>query len=159
MDFIIFSGLQHSRVCHYINTYDIWCNYHIKLAAQHATLPPHLQLDLGSAHTIDGTVPKFHKLAHGKQCHIMFSLNYLEGVGQTDSKGIERDWSSVNGAARSTKEMGEGSRHDALDDIWGDTNYHKVIGFGEQGSMHIMQMTNTDFLIKVNSSKRNARVH
>jgi len=159
MDFIVFSGLQHSRVRHYINTYDIWCNYHIKLAARHATLPPHLQLDLGGAHTIDGAVPKFHEPAHGKRCHTTFSLNYLEGVGRTDGEGIERDWSSVNGAARSTKEMGEGSRHDALDDIWGDTNYRKVIGFGEQGSMHIMQMTNTDFLIKGNSSKRNARVH
>jgi hypothetical protein len=131
MDYIVFSGLQHSRVQHYINTSDIWCNYGIKLRARHDLLPPNLQLDLDNDHTIEGAIPKFHEPAHGKRCHTTYSLNYLPGVGQTDGEGIERDWSSVNGAARSTKEMGEGSRHDALDDIWGDTNYRKVIGFGE----------------------------
>ncbi|KAF9505874.1 hypothetical protein BS47DRAFT_1306050, partial [Hydnum rufescens UP504] len=30
----------------------------------------------------------------------------------------------------STKEMGEGSRHDTLNDIWGNTNYRKFIAMG-----------------------------
>jgi hypothetical protein len=136
MDYIIFSGLQHSRVQHYINTYDIWCNYHIKLPARHALLPPHLQLHLDDGeHTIDGAIPKFHEPAHGKRCHTTFSLNYLPGVGRTDGEGIERDWSSINGAARSTKEMGAGSRHDTLDDHWGDVNYRKVVSFGTFGNI------------------------
>ncbi|KAF9509447.1 hypothetical protein BS47DRAFT_1373513 [Hydnum rufescens UP504] len=119
------------KVRHHINTYDIWCNCHIKLLAHHTVLPPHLQLDLDGDHLIDGAIPKFYKPAHSKCCHITFLLNYLTGVGQTDGEGIEHDWSSVNGAARSTKEMGVGSRHNALDDVWGDTNYCKVIGLGE----------------------------
>ncbi|KAF9512236.1 hypothetical protein BS47DRAFT_1363255 [Hydnum rufescens UP504] len=47
-----------------------------------------------------------------------------------DGEGIEHDWSSVNAAAQSTKEMGEGSWHNMLDDIWGDTNYWKILAIG-----------------------------
>ncbi|KAF9503087.1 hypothetical protein BS47DRAFT_1369804 [Hydnum rufescens UP504] len=34
----------------------------------------------------------------------------------------------MNAVAMSTKEMGEGSTHDALNNFWGDWNYHKILG-------------------------------
>ncbi|KAF9510498.1 hypothetical protein BS47DRAFT_1247513, partial [Hydnum rufescens UP504] len=107
-------------------TYDIWCMYHKNLHIRHLQLPSALQFDFNSV-TLDGAVPKFHLNAHGDLCRTVFSLNFFPGVGHMDGEGIERDWASVNGAARSTKEMGEGSQHDTLDDIWGNTNYRKFI--------------------------------
>ncbi|KAF9508560.1 hypothetical protein BS47DRAFT_1373652 [Hydnum rufescens UP504] len=79
---------------------------------------------------VDGVIPKFHLPAHKEGCHTIYSLNLRPGAGRTDGEGIERDWSAMNAAATSTKEMGEGSRHDALDDFWGDWNYRKILGIG-----------------------------
>ena len=133
MDYILFSGLQGSNLRDYLNTYDIWCMYHKNLRTRHLQLPASLQFDFDSV-TFDGAIPKFHLNAHGESCRTVYSLNFYPGVGRTDGEGIEHDWASVNGAARSTKEMGEGSRHDTLDDIWGDTNYRKVIAMGKSNS-------------------------
>ncbi|KAF9503966.1 hypothetical protein BS47DRAFT_1401889 [Hydnum rufescens UP504] len=109
------NGLQGTTLRDHLNTYDIWCMYHKNLCIRHLQLPSALQFDFDSV-TLDRAVPKFHLNAHG--------------VGHTDGEGIERDWASVNGAARSTKEMGEGLRHDTLNDIWGDMNYRKFIAMG-----------------------------
>ncbi|KAH9477994.1 hypothetical protein JR316_0010227 [Psilocybe cubensis] len=61
-------------------------------------------------------------------CQTSFSFNFTPGVGRTDGESPERGWSSANGIASSTKEMGPGSRNDTLDDHFGDYNWRKIIG-------------------------------
>ncbi|KAG5635682.1 hypothetical protein H0H81_010420 [Sphagnurus paluster] len=41
-------------------------------------------------------------------------------VGRTDGEAPKRGWAAVNAVTSSTKEMGPGSRHDTLDDHFGD---------------------------------------
>jgi Kyakuja-Dileera-Zisupton transposase len=48
-----------------------------------------------------------------------------------DGDGIEHDWANLNPAASSMKEMSEGSHHDTIDDLFGDWNYHKILGLGK----------------------------
>ena len=123
----MFSSLKYFAVLTFIIfSYDIVCQWFKKLWARHSTLPEGLQFDRTSK-AIRYVIPKFHLQAHNKKCHTTFSLNFLPGSGRTDGEGIERDWAIMNAAANSTKEMSEGSRHDTLDDLWGDWNYRKIL--------------------------------
>ncbi|KAH9479046.1 hypothetical protein JR316_0007621 [Psilocybe cubensis] len=76
-------------------------------------------------------VPKFHLPAHIPKCQTSFLFNLTPRVGRTDGESPERGWSSANGVASSTKEMGPGSRSDTLDDHFGDYNWRKIIGIAE----------------------------
>ena len=119
MDFIVFSSIQTTILLFVLISYDIYCQWSKKLwTSRYPSFPPDLQLDLKRTE-IDGVIPKFHIPAHKEGCHTIYSLNLRPGAGRTDGEGIERDWSAMNAAAKSTKEMSEGSRHDALDDFWG----------------------------------------
>ena len=91
--------------------------------------PQHMQVDRTRT-TISVVVPKGHVNSHKEDCRTRFSLSFRPGSGQTDGEGVERNWAIMNMAAGSTKEMGEGHRHDTLDDLWGDLNYRKVLGLG-----------------------------
>lgn len=75
-------------------------------------------------------VPKCHLPGHRLLCQAPHSLNLMESVGRTDGEGIERGWSSFNGLASSTKEMGPGARHDTIDDHVGHHNWRKNILLG-----------------------------
>ena len=129
MDYIIFSSIQSCGLHEVLLSYDIFCQWSKKQQTRHALLPAALQLD--PAIDLSGVVPKFHLPAHKNICHTKYSLNLCPGCGRTDGEGIERDWSNINPAAMSTKEMGEGSRHDTIDDLFGDWNYRKNVGLGE----------------------------
>ncbi|KAF9516744.1 hypothetical protein BS47DRAFT_1291952 [Hydnum rufescens UP504] len=102
--------------------YNIFCQWITKLHCRLPSLPPEFQIDPNIT-TLRGVIPKFHFRAHKPEGHAQFSLNWMPGVGQTDGEGIEQDWSSINPAPNSMKEMGSGCRHDTLDDIWSDLNY------------------------------------
>ncbi|KAF9503292.1 hypothetical protein BS47DRAFT_1374483 [Hydnum rufescens UP504] len=113
MDYIMFSSLQGTKLGRITISYDIFCQWITKL---HCQLP--------SAHKPEG--------------HAQFSLNWMPGVGRTDGEGIERDWSGINPAANSTKEMGSGCRHNTLDDIWSDLNYRKIMTLNKsQAQIHL----------------------
>ncbi|KAF9516207.1 hypothetical protein BS47DRAFT_1371801 [Hydnum rufescens UP504] len=117
IDYIVFSSLQIFTVISLIVfSYDI--------------LPAHIQVDCLTK-SMWYIIPKFHMNGHHKKCHLTFSLNLLPGSGQTDGEGVEHDWEIMNSAANSTKEMSEGSRHDTLNDLWGDWNYWKVMIMGK----------------------------
>jgi hypothetical protein len=134
MDYIIFSSIQSCGLRGILLSYDIFCQWTKKQQARHTSLPLALQLD--PRIQLTGVVPKFHLPAHKQLCHTKFSLNLRPGAGRTDGEGIERDWSNINPAAMSTKEMGEGSRHDTIDDLFGDWNYRKVMGLGTLSPHH-----------------------
>ncbi|KAF9513214.1 hypothetical protein BS47DRAFT_1296509, partial [Hydnum rufescens UP504] len=138
MDFIIFSSLRSCTLRSVLLSYDIFCQWMKKQQARHAKLPPMLHLNPNTKLT--GVIPKFHLPAHKQQCHTKYSLNLRPGSGCTDGEGIERDWANINPAALSTKEMGEGSRHDTIDDLFGDWNYRKVMGLGKS-LLHLIPCT------------------
>lgn len=108
--------------------YDIACQWSSNFATRMKELPSSLHIT-SNVH-IEYAIPKCHLHAHQVACQTPNSLNLKPGVGRTDGEGIERDWSLVNPAANSTKEMGAGSRHDTLDDIFGYHNWLKTTGLG-----------------------------
>ncbi|KAF9506615.1 hypothetical protein BS47DRAFT_1374076 [Hydnum rufescens UP504] len=129
MDYIIFSGLQSCGLHEILLSYNIFCQWAKKQEAHHDLLPVALQLD--PQITLLGVVPKFHLPAHKDICHMKYSLNLCPGCGRTDGEGIEHDWSNINPTAMSMKEMGSGSRHGTIDDLFRDWNYCKNVGLGE----------------------------
>ncbi|TDL23120.1 hypothetical protein BD410DRAFT_721379 [Rickenella mellea] len=130
IDYIFASAMRRYRAGPKVISYDIACQWSRNLAQRFRNLPDHLFFEV----TIDGiryAIPKFHILAHLIKCQLVYSLNLMRGVGRTDGENIERGWSKIEGAAGNTKEMGPGSRHDALDDHWGFANFITYIGFGK----------------------------
>jgi hypothetical protein len=97
-----------------------------------------------SFHFLDGhmhiiyLVPKFHLPTHVVDYHTWFSFNLTKGVSHTDGEAPEQGWAEVNPLAPSTKEMGPGSHCDTLDAHFGDYNWIKVIGMGEQLTICIL---------------------
>ena len=111
-----------------IISYDIACKWSIRFITRFNT--NHEDLDL-SRFSITYLVPKFHLPAHGPKCRVRYSFNYTPGVGRTHSETVEQEWAYINQAALSTREMGPGARHSALDDSWGGWNWKKVLGLGK----------------------------
>jgi hypothetical protein len=58
-------------------------------------------------------------------------LSYAVGVGRTDGEGIERTWAILNPLGYSTKEMGKGAHHDAIENKVDHLNFEKNIGQGK----------------------------
>jgi len=127
-DYIVASYLQRCQVRDVKISYDIACKWSINLHSRFDTR--HEDVDL-SKFTITYLVPKFHLPAHGTKCHTQYSFNYTRGVGRTHGETVEQEWAYINLAALSTREMGPGARHSALDDSWGGWNWKKLLGFGK----------------------------
>ncbi|KAJ7161448.1 hypothetical protein C8R43DRAFT_1123892 [Mycena crocata] len=109
-------------------SYDIACQWKINLMTRKLKMPdtikPLAELE------IEYALPVWHAAAHERDCQAQNSLAYTEGAARTDGEGIERTWSGLNPAAWSTKEMGEGARHDALEDRIDHHNWEKNISQG-----------------------------
>lgn len=130
MDFIFASSLCNTSLKKVTVSYDIACQWSVKLENRLKLLPENLRSTVNNI-DIEFAVPKLHINSHKSSCHTKFGLNYRPGVGRTDGEGVERRWSEANNASTSTKEMCEGHRHDVLDDVCNDSNYRKTIGIGE----------------------------
>ncbi|KAJ6486562.1 hypothetical protein C8R47DRAFT_979565, partial [Mycena vitilis] len=130
MDYMFFRSIKGSALMRFFISYDIACQWHLDIwnrmiKYQDATI------------TIDGAgkfmtflVPKFHLPAHIEACNLKYSFNLTRDVGQTDGEAPERGWANANPLARSTKEMGPGSRRDTLDDHFNDWNHKKIVALG-----------------------------
>ncbi|KAJ7107309.1 hypothetical protein C8R43DRAFT_905798 [Mycena crocata] len=129
MDYIVLSALLGMSLLWLTISYDIACQWQINLPTRMKEMPKHLQLP--SDVEIQFGLPVWHAAAHEASCQAQNSLTYLEGVGRTDGEGIERTWSGLNPAAWSTKEMGKGARHDALEDRMDHHNWEKNISQGD----------------------------
>jgi hypothetical protein len=132
MDYIILSALSCGngfRANQLMITYDIVCQWSKKVFARVHQLPSDLQVQFGETEVTFG-VPKFHLPAHGKSCQHRYSLNYIPGSARTDGEGVEREWSHINLAAMSTREMSPGQRHEVLDDMWNGWNWRKLTSLG-----------------------------
>jgi hypothetical protein len=125
MDVSMFSPLRGTRLKRLVISYDVACQWSANFWSRHRQLPLALQISEETTALVF-LIPKFHLLAHRMSCHSRYNFNYTPGVGRTDGEQVERLWSPLNKAAHSTKEMGRGSRHDALDDQCNDSNYCKI---------------------------------
>jgi hypothetical protein len=115
-------------------SYDIACKWSINLHTRFKT--HHGDVDL-SKFSLTHLVPKFHLAAHGEKCRPKYSFNYTHGVGRTHGETVEQEWAYINLAALSTREMGPGARHTALDDSWGGWNWKKILGLGEYSDLQL----------------------
>ena len=110
-------------------SYDIACQWSVKLPHRCTIYPPDLVSDLPDL-AMRFFVPKFHLPAHISKCQAEYSFNLTPFVGRTDGEAPERGWSETNAMATSTKEMGPGSRRDTLDDHFRDHNWGKISKMG-----------------------------
>ncbi|KAH8833463.1 hypothetical protein DL96DRAFT_1703117 [Flagelloscypha sp. PMI_526] len=116
MDFIFFSALcTVAMTLSILVSYDIACQWSKNLTTRMEKLPPQLQCSSAKEFICTG-LPVWHATGHEAKCRMANSLTLMEGAGRSDGEGIERVWSRTNPIASSTKEQGEGSRRDNLDD-------------------------------------------
>ena len=131
MDYLFFSALKDNPIKAINVSYDIACQWNRNLWERMKTVPPTLHQPYKDKKWMF-FVPKFHLPAHIAECQWKYSFNFIKGVGRTDGEAPERGWANLNTVASSMKEMGPGHRRDTLDDMIGDSNWKKFIGFGKQ---------------------------
>ncbi|KAF9467072.1 hypothetical protein BDZ94DRAFT_1329986 [Collybia nuda] len=129
MEFLFWKGPLDIDLKAFVISYDIVCQWSINLQTRMAALD-HTFIVFNGKACVKFLVPKFHLPAHIVKCRNNFSFNYALGVGRTDGEAPERGWAEINPLAMSTKEMGPGSRRDTLDAHFGDYNWRKIIGMG-----------------------------
>ena len=130
MDYIIASVLRGLAVRNVVISYDIVCKWSIHCRQRMSDNHPDLDIeDL----QISYLIPKFHLPGHGTSCQTAYSFNYAKGVSRTHGETVEQGWANINLTTLSTREMGPGARHLALDDSWGGWNWKKVLGMGNDG--------------------------
>ncbi|TRM61976.1 hypothetical protein BD626DRAFT_404672 [Schizophyllum amplum] len=112
----------------FVVSYDIGCQYMINFADRLSKLPSALQIDLDEVAVAFG-LPVWHGGIHEEACRSRHSLKYRP-VGRTDGEGIERVWALLNAIAWATKEMGEGARHDWIEEKVDSLNFGKNIRQG-----------------------------
>ncbi|KDQ09688.1 hypothetical protein BOTBODRAFT_190901 [Botryobasidium botryosum FD-172 SS1] len=110
-------------------SYDIACQYSRNFEKRYAANFS----DLAFLHDrIRWVVPKLHVFAHTEICQHIHSLNFMDGSGRTHGEVTEQNWSRLNKASTSTREMSSAHRHESLEDNMGGMN---------RGKMHAMPKT------------------
>jgi hypothetical protein len=130
MDYLFFSSLSFTDFVRLVMSYDIACQWHIKLWERMFNFPHYFHFDC-DIKMVTFLVPKFHLPAHVEKCQTAFSFNLTRGVGRTDGEAPERGWSDINPLSSQTKQMGPASWRETIDDHFGDWNYKKVVGMGK----------------------------
>lgn len=108
-------------------TYDIWCQFSVKLKERFAKSFPHL---MPLIDCLRGAIPKMHIHNHIAACQLIWALNFIKYSAETYGEAIESGWAEQNESSGSTKEMNAGHRHDSLDDIFGFWNWLKLTSLG-----------------------------
>ncbi|KAJ7049303.1 hypothetical protein C8F01DRAFT_1002465 [Mycena amicta] len=132
MDYIVLATLQDELVKCITISYDIACHWQVLLPVRADRIRERGELttDL-SKYKMQFALPVWHASAHEINCRSKNTLSHAYGVGKTDGEGIERTWSLLNPIGWSTKEMGEGARHDAIEDKIDHLNFEKNVGQGK----------------------------
>ncbi|KAJ7163989.1 hypothetical protein C8R43DRAFT_1122949 [Mycena crocata] len=134
MDYIFLSSIIGIVVLWLAISYDIACQWKIHLLNRAkkinevSTTLKDVKLD---KFYIQYGLPVWHAAAHETSCQAEHSLSYAQGVGRTDGEGIERTWAVLNPLGFATKEMGRGTRIDAIDDKIDHLNFEKNIHQGD----------------------------
>lgn len=131
MDFIAFFGFIGTAILLIVFSYDIVCQWARNLKKQIPQLPSCMQIGAETLSRAKFVLPKFHIVNHGPKCQTRFSLNFLRWSARTNGEDPERWWAHINPVSMSTREMGEGSRHDTIDDHARAWNWRKIVNFGK----------------------------
>ncbi|KAL1658241.1 hypothetical protein GGF50DRAFT_67646 [Schizophyllum commune] len=126
MDYVLLSVVAIMSFAALTVSYDIGCQFMINFFARMLKMPKKLQRDQESLDVTFG-LPVWHGGIHEEACRTRHSLKYHDGVGRTDGEAIERVWSLLNPLSWATKYMGEGARHDWLEDKVDSVNFNKLI--------------------------------
>ncbi|KAJ7732706.1 hypothetical protein B0H16DRAFT_1732692 [Mycena metata] len=129
MDYMFFRSIAGSSLRRFVVSYDIVCQWHIHVWDR-MRASRNIDISIGGRTFMTFLIPKFYLPAHIEACNLKFSFNLTRDVGQTDGEAPERGWANANPLARSTKEMGPGSRRDTLDDHFNDWNHKRIIALG-----------------------------
>jgi hypothetical protein len=127
MDYLFFSSLSFTDFVRLVMSYDIACQWHIKLWERMFNFPHYFHFDC-DIKMVTFLVPKFHLPAHVEKCEMAFSFNLTR---RTDGEAPEQGWSDINPLSSQTKQMGPASWRETIDDHFGDWNYKKVVGMGK----------------------------
>ncbi|KAJ7819725.1 hypothetical protein B0H13DRAFT_1661205 [Mycena leptocephala] len=132
MDWIFLAALAGVMLLCIAISYDIACQWQVHLRERAKKIA---QNNEGITTNLDDyeiqfALPVWHAVAHEVKCQTQNSLSYAVGVGRTDGEGIERTWAVLNPVGFSTKEMGEGARHDAIENKVDHLNFEKNTGQG-----------------------------
>lgn len=130
MDYVLLSVIAVMRYKALTVSYDIGCQFMLNFFKRMQKMPSALQKLQSDLDIVFG-LPVWHGGIHEDACRSRNSLKYHDGVGRTDGEAIERIWSLLNPIAWSTKYMGEGSRHDWIEDKIDNINFGKLVGLGE----------------------------
>ncbi|KAJ7787842.1 hypothetical protein B0H14DRAFT_3505052 [Mycena olivaceomarginata] len=126
IDFILLATLIAFQLLWLIVSYDIACQYAINFWTRMSGLPERMRLTIPPAN-VWWKVPNFHLPDHHTRCHPPFSFHWMPGAGKSHGETIEQNWAFSNGAARSTRLMGPGSRQATLEDVFGFHNYDRLL--------------------------------
>ncbi|KAK7045173.1 CxC2 domain-containing protein [Favolaschia claudopus] len=130
MDFIVMAALAGFSLLWLTISYDIGCQWKLKIEQRMDQLPAAMQLPLKDINVQYG-LPVWHAASHNEDCQNQNSLSFRPGVGRSDGEGVERTWGVLNPAAYSTKDAGIGVRADGLEGKIDNHNFLKNIGQGE----------------------------
>ncbi|KAJ7204243.1 hypothetical protein B0H12DRAFT_1080513 [Mycena haematopus] len=128
-DYVLAYALGEASLIRWIMaTYDIWCQYSIKLKERFGDWFPSM-LDI--MNKIRGAIPKMHIHGHMLLCLILWNLIFIRWSGFTVGELIETSWVEQNLTAGSTREQNDGNRHDSVDDTSGNWNWDKMVGLAQ----------------------------
>ncbi|KAJ7822085.1 hypothetical protein B0H14DRAFT_3471004 [Mycena olivaceomarginata] len=130
MDYIVMLALIGFTLLWLTLSYDIACQWKVRLPERMKKLPDAMQLPPDNI-KLQCTLPVWHASSHNGDCKDANSLSFKEGVGKSDGEGVERTWSVLNPAAYATKDAGRGQRADTLDDRLDNHNFLKNVGQGD----------------------------
>ncbi|KAJ7128209.1 hypothetical protein C8R43DRAFT_897228 [Mycena crocata] len=129
MEYILLASIIGVMAMYIAISYDIACQWKINLPTRMVEMPAEMRIDLDKVKVSFG-LPVWHAAAHERKCQVQNSLTYQEGVARTDGEGIERLWSRIIRLAWASKEMNEGAREDAIEDLIDYLNHERNISQG-----------------------------
>ncbi|KAJ7586193.1 hypothetical protein C8J56DRAFT_1052565 [Mycena floridula] len=129
MDFIFFSTIAMCGLALIFLTYDIYCQYRVNLKSRSESMLKQLRHAF-AATEIKGGLPIWHGDVHVLECRTEHQIQYQEGATKLDGEAPERCWAVLNPISYATKEMGVGTRADAIDDRIDHHNHTKNVRLG-----------------------------
>lgn len=138
MDYVFWSSLVNSGLLWVLLSYDIACQWAKNLHSRMPKLPSELhQPDTLNVKTC---LPVWHAKAHQLECEVAHTISFVEGAGVTDGEEPERQWSIYNKASYATREMGEVSRANFLED---KMDYHSFMKNVQQGTLYFLSRSSS----------------
>lgn len=128
MDYVFWSAIIDSGLLWVLISYDIACQWAKNLYRRMPKLPQELQKP--DHLTLKPCLPVWHAKAHNADCEAEHTISFVDGAGATDGEEPERQWAIYNKASYSTREMGEVSRVNFLED---KMDYHSWLKNVQQG--------------------------